>query len=332
MAILVTGGAGFVGLNLVEALLAREKEVVLFDRGELPSAAERILAPQRTRFVLINGDVLNAAALNETFRTRRIDRILHCAAVTSGPAREAREPAAIAEVNIKGTINVLEAARRAQVKRIVVTSSGAVYGEASYRLPRLDEDTPPVPVSLYGITKYAAERTCVRLRELWQIDAVCARLGTVIGPWERDTGVRDNFGTHSQLARLALKGETVVLPQREVQRDWVYSCDVAAGLIALLDAPAPRYPVYNLASGKDWRGNVAAWCEALRADYPKFRYRTAAPGEQPNVSYTDKDRGLMEVGRIAQDIGFTPRFGPREAFADYLQWLKRAPDFWDRAE
>src|SRR3954468_20803302 len=72
-------------------------------------------------------------------------------------------------------------------------------------------------------------RACVS-RISWSVDAVCVRLGTVIGPWERDTGARDNFGTHSQLARLAVRGEAAILTAREVQRDWVYAKDVAHAL------------------------------------------------------------------------------------------------------
>jgi nucleoside-diphosphate-sugar epimerase len=157
---------------------------------------------------------------------------------------------------------------------------------------------------------------------------VCARLGTLVGPWERATGVRDNFGTHSQLARLALAGETAVLTSRPVRRDWVYSRDVAAGLLALLDAPAPQHFVYNLSSGADWNSSVVAWCEALQAAYPAFKCRIADENETPNIWYTDSDRYPMDIGRINQEFGFRPRFGPREAFADFLDWLSRAGASW----
>lgn len=330
MAILVTGGAGFVGLNLVDALLASGEEVVLFDRGAPPPAAERAWATQRGRLQWVAGDVLDAAALGKAFAARRIDRVLHCAAVTSGPKREASDPGGVVAVNLQGTINVLTAAREHQVRRVVYTGSGAVYGESLRRFGRIYEDnTPALPVTLYAITKFAAERIALRLKNLWGVDVVCARLGTLVGPWERDTGVRDNFGTHSQLARLALAGETAVLPPREVRRDWIYSRDVAAGLVALLEASAPRHFIYNLSSGFDWSGSVLAWCEILKDAYSRFDFRVAAADETPNIGYTDTDRFPMDVGRIEHDIGFKPRFTPREALADYLEWLRRTPDFWE---
>jgi len=328
MAILVTGGGGFVGLNLVEALLERGEEAILFDCSVLPPAAQRALLRHGRQLNVARGDVRDAAQVNQVFESHRIEFIVHCAAVTSGAAREAREPATIVDINVNGTLNILEAARTHGVKRVIYTSSGAVYGESLYRLTRLYEESPALPLTLYAITKFAAERICVRMSELWQIEVVCARLGTVIGPWERDTGVRDSYGTHTQLAALAVAGKPAVLTQREVRRDWVYSRDAAAGLVALIDARAPRHRVYNLSSGIEWIDPIRGWCEALESEYPDFDYRLAAEGEQPNIWYTDKDRHLMDAGRIAQDIGFTPRFGPREAYGDYLAWLRDTPDFF----
>jgi len=181
-----------------------------------------------------------------------------------------------------------------------------------------------VPTSLYSITKHAAERMCLRLAELWSIDVACVRLGTVVGPWERDTGVRDNFGTHSQLAALARGGGAAVLPEREIQRDWVYVRDVAAGLIALAYADAPGRGPYNLSSGMLWEQPIETWCAALARAYPAFSYRTAAAGEEPNVWHTDRDREIMDVGAIEKAVGFRPRYQMPAAYEDFLAWLRRA--------
>jgi len=320
----VTGGAGYVGMNVVEALLARQDQVVLLDAGALPAAIKTALAPHGALAKVIAADIRDAAAVERAFAGGHFDGVIHCAAVTAGAAREAHEPASSVEVNQLGTLNLLTAARNRGVRRFVYTSSAAVYGESLYRLQRLYEDSSPVsPVSLYGITKFAAERMCVRLRELWQFEVVCARLGTLVGPWERATGVRDNFGTHSQLARLALRSETALLPQHAVRRDWVYSRDVAAGLIMLLDAKSPRHAVYNLSAGGDW-GNVDVWCARLKSDYPRFEFRTAADDEKPNIGYTDRDRCALDIGRMAGEFAFRPR-STTDAFDDYLDWLRRTP-------
>jgi len=324
MKVLVTGAAGYVGMNVVEALLARRTEVALLDAGELTAPIAATLAQHGALADVIPVDIRDAGEVERAFAGRRIDGVIHCAAVTAGTEREAREPASSVEVNQLGTLNVLTAARNHGVRRFVYTSSAAVYGESLYRLRRIYEDSSPVsPVSLYGITKYAAERMCVRLRELWQFDVVCARLGTLVGPWERATGVRDNFGTHSQLARLALRGETAVLPQHAVRRDWIYSRDVAVGLILLLDAESTRHAVYNLSAGGDW-GPVQKWCARLKAAYPRFDYRIAASGEAPNIGYTDRDRCPLDIGRMVSEFGFSPR-ATDAGFDDYLDWLQSTP-------
>lgn len=325
MAVLVTGGAGFVGLNIVEALLARGEPVTVLDAGAIPEPASALLARLPGRLRVVQGSVLDPAALAQAIAHDGIDRIVHTAAVTSGPKREAENPASIVDVNVRGAIHVLEAARRAGVKRVVHLSSGAAYGETLYRLDRIYEDSPSAPVTLYGITKYAGERTCLRLKSLWNIDVVCARLGTVIGPWERVTAARDNYGTHTQLAVMAREGRAAILTPREVRRDWVYSRDVAAGLLALLDAPVLHHHVYNLTHGSDWPGAIHAWCEALKAAYPAFDYRVARDGEPPNIWYTDRDRGIMDAGRLAHDTGFAARHGMPEAYAAFIDWMQRTP-------
>ena len=328
MTILVTGGAGFVGMNIVEALLERGEDVVLLDAGELPRGAQRVLEPHGKRLHAEHGSVLDAHALEVVFTRYAIDRVIHAAAITSGPQRETRDPSSILDVNLRGTVNVLQAARAKGVKRTVYIGSGAAYGESLYAYPRLYEDTPSVPTTLYSITKHAAERICMRLRDLWQIDVVCVRLGTVVGPWERDTGVRDNFGTHSQLAAMALSGREAVLTTRAIQRDWIYTRDVAAGVIAVAYADAPKHLTYNLSSGVLWEQPIARWCAALKMAYPGFEYREAGAGDTANIWYTDRDRGIMDIGRIEHDLGFRARYPMAEAYAHYLEWLALNAQFF----
>ena len=329
MAILVTGGAGFVGINVVEALLENSGQVVLLDSGELPPDAARALEPHASALRIERASVLDADALDRVIQTHAVDSIVHAAAITSGPGREASDPASIVDVNLRGTINVLASARKHGLRRIVYVGSGAAYGDSLYRYSRLYEETPSTPTTLYSITKHAAERTCLRLRELWQLDLVCVRLGTVIGPWERDTGARDNFGTHTQLARLALAGSAAVLTQREIRRDWVYARDVSRALVELVRAPHLGHVLYNVSSGTQWRDPVLNWCRALQHAYPNFRYRTAGADDTPNIWYTDRDRGIMDIGRL-EHAGVRMRYQMPEAYADYLAWLNRTPHFFDR--
>jgi nucleoside-diphosphate-sugar epimerase len=324
MAVLVTGGTGFVGLNVCEALLERGEEVVALGRGALPGDVTAAFARYTGRFHVVDADVRDGVGLGALFHRHRIDRVVHAAVITAGPERERHAPREIVDVNLAGTVAVLDAARVARVGRIVYLSSGSVYGGAHDTEAALDEDTACRPASMYAITKFAAERTSLRLAELWGLDLRCARLGSVIGPWERDTGVRDTLSMHLQIREKAARGEPVVLPAREQRRDNVYSRDVAAGVLALLDAGDTADRVFCLTSGFDWRGTMPRWCEALRGVYPAFSHRVAGAQETPTVAYVEtRDRAPMRIDRILAQTRYRPAYPPAAAFADYVEWIRQ---------
>jgi nucleoside-diphosphate-sugar epimerase len=324
--VLVTGGFGFVGRNVVEALLRADERVVVFDRQRPPGPAGAF--SEQAADVVI-GDIADARQVDEAFRRFGVRSVVHAAAVTAGAEREAAQPERLLEVNVQGTLNVLRAARDARCTRMVYVGSGQAYGHTHDEGGRLYEDrSPSRPSELYGISKFAAEQMALRLGELWHVDVVAARIGSVCGPWEFDTGVRDMLSPYLQVARLALRAEPALLPASEAWRDWIYSVDVADGLVALLRAAKPRHRFYHLSSGIDWKGTFPLWCEALRDAYPRFAWRMASGDEQPNVSFVvARDRAPMDIARIVEDVGFTPRFRPREAYDHYIEWLSRHEAF-----
>ncbi|MGG5809175.1 NAD-dependent epimerase/dehydratase family protein [Falsiroseomonas sp. CW058] len=329
-ATLVTGGAGFVGLNLTEALLARGGHVVVFGReAALPGAAPARFARLPGRLEVIAGDVNDASALRAVFAGRRIGAVFPFAAVTAGPEREAADPHGVLDVNLHGLIRTLEAARDAgTVRRVVLPASAAVYGESAYSHAVLDEaTTPAVPVSLYGVTKYAVERAGLRLCAHWGLDAVAARIGACFGPWERDTGLRDTLSPHLALATAARAGREAVLPPGlRLSYDWVYVRDLVAGLLALLDAPAPPHRVVNLASGEDFAPRLDACLGVLAARFRGFRWRDAAAGEAATIRVSEaRPRGVMAIARAAA-FGWRPRFAPVAAYEDYVGWLLASAD------
>jgi nucleoside-diphosphate-sugar epimerase len=326
VAVLVTGGFGFVGLNVVEALLARDERVVVFDRQQppFPTRDHPALAAE-----VVIGDIADARQVDAAFQRFDIRRVVHAAAVTAGTEREAAQPERLLQVNVQGTLNVLQAARHATCARVVYVSSGQAYGKTHDEGGRLyEEQSPSRPTDLYGISKFTAEQMALRLGELWHLDVVAARIGSVCGPWEFDTGVRDMLSPYLQVVRLALRGQCAVLPPGEVWRDWIYGVDVAEGLVALLQAGASKHRFYHLSSGMDWRGTFGTWCETLRTRYPGFSWHVARGDEPPNVSFVvERDRAAMDIGRIAEDVGFRPRFGPHQAYADYIEWISRHEAF-----
>lgn len=323
MATLVTGGAGFVGLNLLEALLGRGESVVAFDAKPLPAAAAEDLARLRGRLHVVSGDVRDRDAIVRAMATHAVDRLIHAAAVTAGPERDAADPGGIAEINLIGTIRALEAARERGLKRVVHVGTGAVYGDLGV-VPGnlLDEASDlPRPVGMYPITKYAAERTCLRLGALWGMDIVVGRLAMVFGRWEYETGARDRMALPLQTVRLAIRGEEARILRIEEQRDWIYGPDVAAGLIALLDAPQLGSRVFHVGTGMPW--DIGDWCERLVTAYRGFRYRFVTDPAAANVlPLSSTGRSPFRVERIRSEAGFAPRYPLDAAFDDYTAWLR----------
>ncbi len=329
MTVLITGGCGFVGINLAEALLEAGEAVVLLDRIALPAVAHDALTKHSSRFSAVIADVQDAASMSAVMADHHVRCVVHAAVVTSDVAREAREPGSIVGVNVGGTIKVLEAARTANCRRFIYVGSGQAYGATHDAGELLDERTSPSrPNDIYGISKFCAEAIALRLGRLWGLEVACVRLGSVCGPWEFDTGVRDMLSPYLCTAQLAVRGAEAVVPRKEPWRDWVYSRDVAEGLRALLNASALPNDVYHLSSGQSWHDSFDHWCELLRGSYPLFSWRRGRVDEQPNVSFVvERDRSPMNVARIASDTGFAARFGPQEAYVDYLSWIRAHEDF-----
>ena len=309
--ILITGGAGFVGLNVVEQLAARGDAVLVYD-----------LAAPRIGVAHEQGDVTDVQALERAFAKHQPSAVMHLAAITAGRERDAREPRRIAEVNLIGTINVLEAARRQGVQRVVHASTGAVYGAAGVGAPEpLDEERDrPVPESMYGITKYAAERTWLRLGELWQMDVRVGRLATAFGRWEHATGVRDTISPPTQIARIARRGGEAVFPPLGAT-DYIYAPDLASALIALLDARAPRHRLYHLGTGAAWA--LPEWCELLAQRCAAFRWRESTREADWNVRpLSPTTRTRFSNRRLVDDFGWRPRFDLAAAAGDFVTWLE----------
>jgi nucleoside-diphosphate-sugar epimerase len=328
MSVLVTGGAGFVGLNLLEALLGRGESVVAFDATPLPGVAAEDFARLPGRLNVVAGDVRDRSAIARAMAAHGVDRLIHAAAITAGPERDASDPAGIAETNLLGTIHALEAARARGLKRVVHVGTGAVYGDLGVVAgSELDEVRDlPRPVGMYPITKYAAERTCLRLGALWGIDVVVGRLAMVFGRWEYESGARDRMALPLQTVRLALRGEEARILRVEELRDWIYGPDVAAGLLALLDAPKLESRVFHVGTGMPW--DIGDWCERLVAGYPGFRYRFVTDPAAANVRPLGTvGRSPFRVDRIRSEAGFAPRYSLDLAFEDYTTWLRSHPGF-----
>jgi UDP-glucose 4-epimerase len=317
MSIVITGGTGFVGLAVSEALQQAGRDIVLFGRDDVPAR----FAPFFNRTSFVAGDIAGAGDVDRLLAATDVEAVIHLAAVTPDRDTEMRDPASVIAVNTGGTANLMRSVSRlASRPRVIVASSVAVYGEEPpdggvYR----EDQATPSPTSLYGITKLAAEATAVRLATLYGIDLTIVRIGPVYGPWEYKAGLRSLLSPHGQVPEIWERGEDVVLP-RPLTGDWLYSRDAGRGIATLLSAEAPPHRTYNL--GGERMTSVADWCEALQSLPGARGWRLAAPGEKANLIFgLGRDRAALDVARIRTDIGFQPAFSGDAAAKDYMNWL-----------
>lgn len=253
--------------------------------------------------------------------------IIHAAVITPDFKREQTFSKNITNVNYMGTVEVLEAARRHAIKKFIYLSSVSVYGDIAFEDKVLTESSSiPLPRTLYEITKYAAERTVLRYKELFDLQVVVTRLGQVFGPWERYTGIRHTPSGPFQATRHAYLSQKAVLP-RPGLRDWVYSRDVANSIVQILIKKELKYDLYNIGSGDSW--TVEQWCQLLKGEFPQFDYEIIENSNKSNVDFfVPKDASKLSVDRLKSDIGYSPRYGMEEAFQDYMNWIKNTSLSW----
>lgn len=319
MNILIFGGAGFVGLNITQAMLAAGHDVVVFDRSALPEQALRAFADLPGRVTGMVADITDAMAVAEAVRAG-VDIVVMGAAITAGSARDASDPQAILRVNLLAQVPILQAAQAAGVRRVINLSSAAAYGAAGERHPVLDEEIPSDPVGLYAITKWASERVGARLGALWGLDIVSLRLSGVFGPWERATGVRDTLSPHCQILAAAVAGAPALLP-RPGLRDWIYAPDLAQAVLAVATAPTLRQRLYNVSTAE--RSSALDWGRTLAASFPGFICRLTEPDETATIDlHGPGDRAPLSVARLADEIGWRATTGYAASADGLAAWWR----------
>jgi UDP-glucose 4-epimerase len=220
---LVTGGAGFIGSNLVDALVEQGDEVIVID--DLSGGSiDNLSAALDNGIALMQVDVRDQGAVQEAFAAVRPARVFHLAAQVS-VRRSIADPAGDAEVNVAGTLNVLEASRRCGVRRLVNASTGGpIYGAGAPR--PTSESQPPIPKSPYGASKYAAEGYCRLYTRAHGVSTLSLRCGNVYGPRQDPHG---EAGVVAIFCGKLLAGRTAtIFGDGRQERDFVYVGDVVA--------------------------------------------------------------------------------------------------------
>ncbi|MFC1985824.1 NAD-dependent epimerase/dehydratase family protein [Chloroflexota bacterium] len=238
--ILVTGGAGFIGSNLVDELSLRNK-VIVFDN--LSSGLMVNLEKSKDAITFIKGDILDKGLLKDI--VAEVEFVFHLAA-NVGNIKSIEDPHFDMEVNIKGTINLLEACMSSNIKRLVYSSSGAIFGEARY-LP-VDEDHPLNPESPYGVSKLAAEKYCFAFHKVHSLPVTAVRYFNAYGPRQGSSGYANVIAIFFNRIR---EGKPLtIFGDGEQTRDFVYVGDIVRANILAATQPAAEGEIFNIATGR----------------------------------------------------------------------------------
>ena len=285
MRALVTGGAGFIGSHVVDALVARGDDVFVLD--DL-SSGRRENVNDGARLVLV--DIRDAAAVVKAFGEAKPETCFHLAAQADLRVSVAR-PVFDAEVNLLGTINVLESARAVEAQVVFSSTGGAIYGECD---GPADEDSPRMPLAPYGASKLAGEEYLATWSRLYGAAHVALRYANVYGPRQDPHGeagvVAIFFG------RIAHGEELHIYGDGRQKRDYVYVADVVAATLAASDAPAG---VYNIGTGIETSVlDLAAACKRASGIDAEIVFDPPRLGELA--------RSVLDSGRAAAALGFRP--------------------------
>lgn len=312
MAVLLTGGAGFIGSHTAERLLAAGREVIALDNFDPYYPAEmkrRNLAglTGRPGFRLVEGDIRDAGLLNRLADEAPIEAILHLAA-RAGVRASVEDPILCAEVNVTGTTRLLEFARRRRIRRFIFASSSSVYGERS-KVPFREDEPFDRPESPYAATKAAGEMLAFTYHRLFGLDVTCLRFFTVYGPRQRPEMAIHLF------ARLIDHGEEVpIYGDGTARRDFTYIDDIVSGVVAALDR-AGGYHVYNL--GNSATTEVRELVRLISAALGKPARLKQLPSQAGDVSLT-----CASIDRAAADLGYRPGTPVADGIRKFAAWFR----------
>jgi UDP-glucose 4-epimerase len=303
---LVTGGAGFIGSNIVAELVASGRHVTVLDNF---SSGYRSNLDSLPSVRLIEGDVRDAAAVARAIRG--CDVVFHLAA-SVGNKRSIDRPIEDAEINVLGTLRVLEAAREAGVRKVIVSSSAGIFGELK-TLP-IREDHPVEPDSPYGCTKLCEEKLALAYAKLYGLEAVCLRYFNVFGRNQRF----DAYGNVIPIFVFQMiRGEPIVIHgDGEQTRDFIHVRDVVQANIRAAESGGLS-GAFNVGSGSRITINrLVELIQEVSGISPVVRHGPRRPG--------DVRDSLADISAAREAFGFEPTVGMRDGLADYYAWAEAA--------
>lgn len=317
MCVLITGSAGFIGSHLCERFLAKGHEVVGLDNYDdfydpAIKATNMEIARGHDSFTEVRGDIRdssNLAALPEN-----IDTIIHLAA-RAGVRPSIEQPVLYSDVNVNGTVALLEFARTRGIRRFIFGSSSSVYGN-NESVPFREQDSVDHPISPYAATKKAGELLCHSYHHLHGMAVLCLRFFTVYGPRQRP-----DLAIH-KFARLMMAGEPIpVFGDGSTERDYTYIDDILHGVegaYTYLEEQPEAYEIINLGESRtvSLEEMISTVADAIGVE-PEIRRLPMQPG--------DVVRTYADITKARDLLGYAPTTGFEDGIAKFVEWMESDP-------
>ncbi len=318
--ILLTGGAGFIGSHVAEALLRGKVSLSIVDNLDdfySPSWKKANLEAIRRagNFEFFAHDICDKDRMREAVARMQPDTIIHLAA-RAGVRPSIEQPELYEQVNVAGTVNLLELSREFKVSRFIFGSSSSVYG-ASSRAPFSEDQFDLRPISPYAATKLAGELFCHTYAHLYKFPVVCLRFFTVYGPRQRP-----DLAIHKFVARIE-KGQPIpIFGDGETGRDYTYVDDIVSGVMAALDYEFPSdgtapFEIFNLGNSHPVKlGELVRMLERATGKQAIIQREAMQQGDVP-LTWAD----ISKAGRL---LGYRPQTGLEEGLKKFVAWYRDA--------
>jgi len=308
--ILVTGAAGFIGSHLCERLIAQSNAVVgldnfdaFYDRKTKEANIQSLL--KSDNFKLIEGDIRNADCVGSICKAG-IDIIVHLAA-KAGVRPSIADPVGFTDVNINGTLVMLEAAKKFNIKKFIFASSSSVYGN-NKKVPFSETDNVDNPISPYAATKKAGELICYTYHSLYKIDISCLRFFTVYGARQRP-----DLAIH-KFAKLILVGKPIpMFGDGSMMRDFTYIEDIIDGTVAAIEK-CSGYEIYNLGESRPVR------LDDLIKEIEKALGKKTIIERLPLQS-GDVEKTFADISKAKKQIGYNPNTEIAAGLKRFVEWF-----------
>jgi len=307
MKVLVTGGAGFIGSHVVDKLMLDGHDVVVLDNlysGNMKNIEHHL---DESRFRFVEGDIRQPRTVKKAIEG--VDAVIHEAAIVSVPL-SIENPVLTNEVNVLGTLNLLEASIKTKVKRFVYLSSCAVYGDVA-KLP-INEDSPVRPISPYASSKLAAEEHCTSFFENHGLETVRLRYFNVYGPRQAASdyaGVMVKF-----LERIRMDQPPIIFGDGEQTRDFVHVNDVVEATLLAINRDGVAGNLFNIGTGEVVTINKLCdvFLELTGKKHLKPIFKDAKPGE---VRHSQAD-----ITKAMNLLGYSPKVPLRSGVREFINW------------